>query len=933
MKNTLPKYRKQRILSAILVFLIFAMVSPCFAKYSGGSGEPNNPYQISSAEDLLSIAVNIDDYNNCFILTADINLASSGVFSNAVIGGTFTGVFDGAGHNITNMKITDNGVRNDYLGLFNATSGEIKNLGIENASISAGSINSSYFGGLAGQNFGIIRNCHVNGNIAGGTTSFGIGGLVGLNYGTIINSYSQGAITGHIGVGGLAGYSTENVSDSYFIGSITGIYQSYPYTGSSRDLGGLIGFNYGNVSRCFSMGWASGGTDIGGLIGESDYNNITDCYSTFILSGEGYLGGQVGFMFYGTISNCYATGTVTGTYGVGGLIGGINYSTLTKCYSTGQVSGSYDNGGLLGYNVSGSVNDCYYPAGRGPDNGYGTPLLDSQMKLKASFVGWDFSDETANGTNDFWWLCNEGLEYPRLWWQYLPGDLACPGIVGIEDLAVLCEQWLLNEIPADAAPSGGDGIIDFIDFAVFANQWIVTNNINDLLDFSEQWLKMGIARCSADISPWPDGDRIVNFSDFAVMADNWQACFVGQATIYSPAQDFVSTSRSLTLQWLPGKNYLSHDLFFGTDFNSVSSADTSSAQFMGNQITYAWSTNNYAPSGLDLNTIYYWRVDETALECKAKGDVWRFGIAPLGKAANPKPSSGQQNITSHTVLSWSPATYAASHDIYFGTDYNNAIVATHSSVEYMGSADANHWDINNFSAGGLGYSTTYYWRIDELKDVNITKGDIWSFTTCPEPNIGYGLAAWWKFDESNGIIAYDSVGHSDGNLVGGPVWTNGKIGGGLSFDGINDYVNCGSGPSNYDNITVSVWMKTSTYGTLVSNRYNSLGSGTWYTLYSRSIVIGDNSHGGSKSLTFKTPTLNGLWHHIVYTKDGVNHTVYVDGFLDQQFISNADISRNVPLLIGIDSTYPEYLFTGIIDEVRIYNRALSEEEVALLYAQ
>jgi hypothetical protein len=927
MKKTLPVKRKQRVLLTVLVSLIFAMVNHCFAKYSGGTGEPNTPYQIASSSDLLLLASDINDYNKCFVLTADINLGPSGVFFNSVINGTFMGVFDGAGHNITNMKITDNGVKNDYLGLFNTTSGEIKNLGVENASISASSITSSYFGGLAGQNFGIIRNCHVYGNIAGGTISYGIGGLTGLNYGTIINSYSQGAITGHSGVGGLAGYSTGNIMDSSFIGVITGIYQSYPYTGSSRDLGGLIGFNYGNVSRCFSMGSASGGTDIGGLIGESDYNNITDCYSTCILSGEGYLGGQIGFMFYGTISNCYATGAVTGTYGVGGLVGGTNYSTLTKCYSAGHVSGSYDNGGLLGYNVSGTVNGCYYPAGSGPDNGYGTPLLDSQMKLQTSFAGWDFVGETANGTSDVWWLCNEGSEYPKLWFQYLPGDLACPGIVGIEDLAVLCEQWLLSEIPADMAPSGGDGIVNFADFAVFANQWDATNDINNLLDFTEQWLKVGISRCSADISPLPDGDRVVDFSDFAVMADNWQVCFVGKAAIYSPAQDFVSTSRSLTLQWLPGKNYLSHDLYFGTDFNSVSSADTSSAQFMGNQITYAWSTNNYAPSGLDLNTIYYWRIDEIALECKAKGDVWRFGIAPLGKAVNPKPSSGQQNITSHTVLSWSPATYAASHDIYFGTDYNNISVATHSSVEYMGSADVNHWDINNFSAGGLGYSTTYYWRVDELKDTQITKGDIWSFITCSVPDINYGLADWWKFDEPNGLIAYDSAGHSDGNLIGGPVWTSGKIGGGLSFDGINDYLNCGRDPSNYDNVTVSVWMKTSTNGVLVSNFYNS--NMTWYTLYSRSIEIGNY-----KYVTFKAATTDGLWHHIVYTKDGTSYVIYVDGSLDQQFTSNGDISWYVPFCIGRGITMNgDPWFKGIMDDVRIYNRPLTAEEVALLYAQ
>jgi hypothetical protein len=419
------------------------------------------------------------------------------------------------------------------------------------------------------------------------------------------------------------------------------------------------------------------------------------------------------------------------------------------------------------------------------------------------------------------------------------------------------------------------------------------------------------------------------------MAGNWQVCFVGKAAAPNPVNGSVSTNRNVIIQWSAGQNCMSHYVYFGTDFNSVSNADTSAIQFMGNQISNTWNTNNYAPAGLDLNAIYYWRVDEAAVECQTKDDVWSFQVAPLGKSANPQPSNGQLNLNRHTVLSWSPATYAASHDIYFGIDYNNISIATHSSSEYMGSVDVNHWDINNFDANGLGYSTTYYWRIDELKDTQITKGDIWSFTTYSAPDINYGLVDWWDFNEANGLIAHDLVGHNDGNLLGGPVWTTGKIGGGLQFDGTNDYLNCGSGPSNYDNITVSVWMKTSTYGTLVSNCYNSYSYGTWYALYSGSIEIGDNSHGGYKYLDFKTPTLDGLWHHIVYTKDGVNHTVYVDGSLDQQFISNADISWNVPFFIGRWSTsvMNASWFKGIIDEVRIYNRALTAEEVAQLYAQ
>jgi len=141
------------------------------------------------------------------------------------------------------------------------------------------------------------------------------------------------------------------------------------------------------------------------------------------------------------------------------------------------------------------------------------------MKTLSTFTsaGWDFVGETANGYYDIWRLCNEGLEYPKLAWQYLPGDIACPDGVEIYDVAALCDQWLIEEIPADLSPPGGDGIVDFADFAVFAGQWGITNGVDELLDFTEQWLKTGLPACSADIS----SDGRVNFADFALIANNW----------------------------------------------------------------------------------------------------------------------------------------------------------------------------------------------------------------------------------------------------------------------------------------------------------------------------------------------------------------------------------------------------------------------------
>jgi parallel beta-helix repeat protein len=301
-------------------------------------------------------------------------------------------------------------------------------------------------------------------------------------------------------------------------------------------------------------------------------------------------------------------------------------------------------------------------------------------------------------------------------------------------------------------------------------------------------------------------------------------------------------------------------------------------------------------------------------------------------AVTPEPADHALGVSRYPILRWSPGENSISQDVYFGTNFNVVDTADiTSSGVYMGNQGVNYWDSNNY-ANELGTNTTYYWRIDEIGPACSTKGTVWRFTTL-ETN---GPAAWWKFDEGTGTIAYDSVDSNNGTIYGGATWTTGRIGGALSFNGSSNYVDCGNGPSNYDNITVSAWMQTSTSGVLVSNRYNSGGYGTWYTLSSTTIELGGNSSGsGAVLLTFNTSTLNSLWHHIVYTKDGTNHAIYVDGSLDQSFTSNADISWNVPLYIGKrwNKTNSVGWFNGIIDDVRLYNRALTAEEVNLLYQQ
>ncbi|MHC4184888.1 MAG: hypothetical protein ACYSR4_03005, partial [Planctomycetota bacterium] len=91
-----------------------------------------------------------------------------------------------------------------------------------------------------------------------------------------------------------------------------------------------------------------------------------------------------------------------------------------------------------------------------------------QSALVFTAAGWDFVGESANGTDDFWDIC-EGMNYPKLAWQVpVLGDFGCPDGVDWIDVGVLCEQWLLEELSWDVWPNDGDGIVNFSDWGVFA---------------------------------------------------------------------------------------------------------------------------------------------------------------------------------------------------------------------------------------------------------------------------------------------------------------------------------------------------------------------------------------------------------------------------------------------------------------------------------
>jgi len=105
----------------------------------------------------------------------------------------------------------------------------------------------------------------------------------------------------------------------------------------------------------------------------------------------------------------------------------------------------------------------------------------------------------------------------------IPCDFDSSGKVDYNDLSFFVEWWLLRELSVDFAPDGGDGVVNFFDWAVFADGWQDPYDIADLAVFAEQWLWVGASSEEIDpIDMAPDGgDGIINLLDFAVCAEHW----------------------------------------------------------------------------------------------------------------------------------------------------------------------------------------------------------------------------------------------------------------------------------------------------------------------------------------------------------------------------------------------------------------------------
>lgn len=458
-----------------LLSALFCISFSASAQFAGGTGTSNDPYQIENAEQLQ--AVN-DFLTSHFILTEDIDLED--VVWNPI--GSFTGVFDGNGHSVNNLRI-ENG--NSGNGLFTRmnTPGVIKNLTIKDAEIIAG----NWSGILCGTNGnweiqgGDIINCTIiNSSIEGGENVGAISGVGGGNFDgcRVFNVKVEGTnyVGGISGDNEKGGYFKNNVfyGDVTSAGYAAGICAFY--NGASRyDVAFENNVVYGNIS-------SSTGT-VGGILATPNWNSenahIENCAVFATCSGQcvGSIGGNA---LRGRVQNCYATGDVkaTGLWAHdqwqdswNGGICAVNFNgPIMDCYFSGTISTSAEDvkiAGVCGRNWEGiTVKNTYYNADGAPmgmGDGDNLSLYDAKEMLPEDMTkmsNFQFSDMAK-------WQNIYGKTTPFFANQTAPVEITSCTEVGIEgtcsdNLESLYLYGSLNEsILEPVKIENGNWIVEF----------------------------------------------------------------------------------------------------------------------------------------------------------------------------------------------------------------------------------------------------------------------------------------------------------------------------------------------------------------------------------------------------------------------------------------------------------------------------------------
>ncbi len=407
------------------------------------------------------------------------------------------------------------------------------------------------------------------------------------------------------------------------------------------------------------------------------------------------------------------------------------------------------------------------------------------------------------------------------------------------------------------------------------------------------------------------------------------------ATLPTLADGAVQSSTPVDIGWTPGVHAASHDLYLGDNLDDVDAGTEGTFLASLGQAAVGVAVGNLLPE-----TTYYWRVDEVNdadPNSPWKGQVWSFTLAPQ-TASDLSPTDGALFVNPATTFSWTPGLDAESHTVYIGENFDDVNNAADGTPQ----EDATYTPEEPLATGMV-----YYWRVDEFDGTDTHKGDVLSFETPPfieitDPN----LVAWWKLDGEFFDLGYvvDYSGYNHHGTPRGDVHpVEGYDGGAMEFDGDGDYINidgykgiCADANGVQPAFTVSAWFKTTGNGEMVT--WGSSPAPQRFTFRLNGGRL--RTEHGSGNLQGDTSCNDGEWHNFTLTVpydapcDDPDTVIYLDGMVDSRASTGTSntygLVPDTDVNIGRRATSSDRYFPGVIDDVRIYDKALTELEVKVM---
>jgi hypothetical protein len=387
----------------------------------------------------------------------------------------------------------------------------------------------------------------------------------------------------------------------------------------------------------------------------------------------------------------------------------------------------------------------------------------------------------------------------------------------------------------------------------------------------------------------------------------------------------------------------------------------------------AANTASYSDStGLTPNTTYYYRlkaVNTTGSSSYSTAVTTKTPPLPSAPAtaSAPVPSNGNQYVelaAGAVTLKWTGSSNTTMYAVYFGTDTSNLVKKA--DLPYAANA--------SYSVTGLTDFVTYYWRIDAINAKGTTQGALWQFRTTK--NFPSGIVGHWSFDETEGRQVTDSSAYQDHGVLGldddnQSIRVAGKINNALDFSTADpdmyvvnvphqDHLHLDKG-----SFSLSFWMKadatklptdnsTSAYllckGSITRNAATGATGKRFDIEFKnkqlRFAIDDDNdANGGGKDelQADGTPFFTGNWVHVTTIRDTTAKRLrlYMNGALVKETTiskANAGIGETSDLIVGnigalefLSTANKPAPYKGMLDELKIYNYALSADEVLGLF--